>query len=199
MRDLMNFRRPPLLLALCGLLFALPASAQDTSRLDQVLDAIVVNERELAETLEQYQPLFETYLQTVKPDSALGFVPVKDSYFFGRLVLPGDNDLPEGEIGKKKTKRKKKKTVSLFDDFHSQTFRAPPAVPGAGRTGGAILDRPAGPRARLLDSPMRAAYHALPSTRMLSAAGMLALPGVPPWMEAFGAEWSMAPGEQRGK
>jgi hypothetical protein len=111
---------PRLLLALvlCGLCSSPPARAEQGSRLDQVLDAIIANERELASTLEQYRPLVETYLQTVKPDAALGSVPVKDSYFFGRLVLAEKRVVAAGGDTKKT-----KKTLSLFDDFHSATFK----------------------------------------------------------------------------
>jgi hypothetical protein len=83
-RHFLTFRRPPLVLVLCGLLWALPASSQDPSRLDQVLETIVANERELADRLEQYQPLVETYLQTVRPDTTLGAVPIKDTWSFLR-------------------------------------------------------------------------------------------------------------------
>ena len=57
------------------------------SRMDQVLDAAIANERELAATLESHRPVVETYLQTVKPDPVMGVVPVRDNYFFGRLEL----------------------------------------------------------------------------------------------------------------
>ena len=119
MRVFTSFRGPVLILALCGMLGTLPSPAQQTSRLDDVLDAIIANERELATTLAQYQPLVETYLQTVKPDSTLGFVPVKDNYFFGRLEL--SQDQPVAEEGGKKGKSKKskhKKTLTLLDEFH---------------------------------------------------------------------------------
>ena len=122
MRDFLAFRRLPLALALCSLLWTLPAESQDAPRLDQVLDAIVANERDLARELAQYRPLVETYLQTVKPDTTLGTVPIKDSYFFGRLELPHDPDVaPDGK--KKKSKKRNRKSLTLFDDFHSQTFK----------------------------------------------------------------------------
>jgi hypothetical protein len=121
-RDSRTFCRLPIILALCGLLWTPQVLSQESSRLDRVLDAIVANERDLATTLEQYQPLVETYLQTVKPDTTLGAVPIKDSYFFGRLMLPQDQTAATtGKNGRKW--KKKKKSLSLFDDFHSQTFK----------------------------------------------------------------------------
>jgi len=113
-----------LALVLCGLLCAPAAAEEGSSSLDRVLEAVVANERELADTLELYKPLVETYLQTVKPDPVLGFVPVKDNYFFGRLELPKDDEIEPETGGKKKTrKRSKKKSLTLFDDYHSQTFK----------------------------------------------------------------------------
>ena len=112
-------------LGLCGLMAGALVHADEGSRLDRVLDAIVANEREVAATLEQYRPLVETYLQTVRPDSVLGTVPVRDNYFFGRLELPRHDDPAEGENKRKakKPKKNKKKALSLFEDFHSATFK----------------------------------------------------------------------------
>jgi hypothetical protein len=116
----LNYRNKlPLALALACALGSRPASAEPGSPMDQVLDAVVAHEVEVAAALEQYRPLVETYVQTVRPDSAVGYVPVKDNYFFGRLELPGD---PAAADSKGNTK-KNKNTLSLFDDYHSQTFQ----------------------------------------------------------------------------
>jgi hypothetical protein len=89
------------------------------SRLDPVIDAVVANERELARTLQAYGPLVETYLQTVEPHAVLGTVPVKDSYFFGRLDLA-----PHPEEEKRGTKRAKgKRSLDLLEEFHSGVFK----------------------------------------------------------------------------
>ena len=93
----------------------LPAvAAPPTARLDQVLDAAIAAERALAGKLEEYKPLVETYIQTVKPDSALGSVPVKDNYFIARLEL----STPPG-----KPSKKPKKALSLLEDFQSAIFK----------------------------------------------------------------------------
>ena len=114
--------RKPLVLAL-GLALAAPALAETgaASRLDQVLDAVIANERALAATLEQHHPLVETYLQTVKPDPTLGSVPVRDHYFFGRMQFGAPPPTPATQEAPKK--KKSKNTLSLFEAFHSQTFR----------------------------------------------------------------------------
>lgn len=81
--------RPALLLALSFCLAAPVTPAADGSSLDQVLDRIVDREQGTLDRLRNYEPLVETYLQSVKRDGELGFVPVKDQYFLGRLQLPG--------------------------------------------------------------------------------------------------------------
>ena len=101
------------ILALC-LLWAAPASAEPPSSLDRVLDQIIANERDVAVSLERWSPLVETYVQTVRPDSVTGMKPVGDHYFLGRLELAEYK--PSGV-------KSKKKTLSLFDDYHSQTFK----------------------------------------------------------------------------
>lgn len=102
------------------------ASAADgaDSQLGRTLDAIVANERQLAVSLERYRPLVETYIQTVEPDPTLGSSPVKDYYFFGRLEL----GTPAAAPSERKRERRAKKdadreALSLFEEFHSQTFR----------------------------------------------------------------------------
>ena len=52
---------------------------------DQVVDRIVANERALSETMRNYSPMVETYLQRMQPDPMLGFVPAEDRYFLGRV------------------------------------------------------------------------------------------------------------------
>ena len=124
--------RPAVVAALLCATLAVPAAASETStRLDAVVDAIVANERQLAVTLQGYRPLVETYIQTMKPDSVSGAVPVTDHYFLGRLGLGESPAVTAGEDdqGRKKSKHGKKdkrsskdRSLELFDDFHSATF-----------------------------------------------------------------------------
>ncbi|HEX4824414.1 MAG TPA: M48 family metalloprotease [Candidatus Polarisedimenticolaceae bacterium] len=96
-----------------------PAADAPSARMDQVLDAAIAGEQALAVLLESHRPVVETYVQTVKPDAALGFVPVRDNYFFGRLELAST-----GEPAKqKKSDKKNKQTLSLLQDFHSAVFK----------------------------------------------------------------------------
>lgn len=109
----MRDRVIPIIVALC-LLWAAPAASEPPSSLDRVLDAVIANERDVAASLERWSPLVETYVQTVKPDNQVGTKPVSDHYFFGRLEMAQYK--PSGV-------KSKKKTLSLFDDYHSQTFK----------------------------------------------------------------------------
>ena len=70
-------------------LFALPlaAAAQQAATLSQVLDKIVAQEQVEMQSLRQYSPLVETYIQNLRPDKHLGPVPQGDKYFLGRAEL----------------------------------------------------------------------------------------------------------------
>jgi len=102
-------------LILAGSLALRPAAAAGP-RADQVLDAAIANERKLASALAQYRPMVEAYIQTVRPDPAVGVVPARDSYFFGRLDIDSADDA-------KPVKNGKRRTLSLLEDFHSQIFK----------------------------------------------------------------------------
>ena len=108
-------------LVLGCLLLSMGAKAQGASKQDQVLDQVIANERALAQALEQHRPLVETYIQTVKPDPTLGSVPVRDHYFFWRLQMGTPAATPATQEPPKK--KKNKTSLSLFEAFHSQTFR----------------------------------------------------------------------------
>ena len=103
-------------LILIGGLAAGRAAAATGPRADQVLDAAIANERKLATALAQYRPMVEAYIQTVRPDPAVGVVPARDSYFFGRLDIDSADDA-------KPVKNGKRRTLSLLEDFHSQVFK----------------------------------------------------------------------------
>ena len=105
----------------CLLTMGLHAAESGPTRMDQVLDTAIANEREMAATLESHRPVVETYVQTVKPDPVMGSVPVRDNYFFGRLELAA---APQTGKGAKTLKASKnKKTINLLEDFHSAVFK----------------------------------------------------------------------------
>ena len=86
----MRKRIPAVLLSFLGTLAlstnaaASTTAAQQPKTMDEVLDRIIANENRLYQNINKYQPLVETYIQNLKPDKELGFVPAGDKYFLGR-------------------------------------------------------------------------------------------------------------------
>ena len=64
--------------------FAAAAAAQQPKTMDVVMDRVITNENRLYQNINKYQPLVETYIQNLKADKELGFVPAGDKYFLGR-------------------------------------------------------------------------------------------------------------------
>ena len=105
-------------LALVSLLTT-PAAAEGRSRLDAALDKIIEREQALMAELQQYEPLVETYMQTVRPDSALGWVPVDDQYFVGRLKLT-----PESlQLASRPKRAQRNKLLTVFDQLYDANYR----------------------------------------------------------------------------
>jgi hypothetical protein len=70
-------------------LSAIPLSAapQQPLTLNVVVDKIVAQEQAEVQSLRQYSPIVETYIQIFRPDKELGAVPSADKYFLGRAEL----------------------------------------------------------------------------------------------------------------
>lgn len=50
-----------------------------------MIDRVITNENRFVQvTIQQYSPLVETYIQSLKPDKELGYVPAGDKYFLSR-------------------------------------------------------------------------------------------------------------------
>lgn len=60
--------------------------------IDKLVDRIAARERQEVQEVREYRPLIETYVQDVRLDRNLGFVPIKDHYFIGIA------DLAEGTV-----------------------------------------------------------------------------------------------------
>ena len=77
----------PIILAL----IAMPPSGcpqeSNTPTAAGVLDKVIAQERAEMESLRQYSPLVETYIQIRRPDKHVGLTPDGDKYFLGRAVL----------------------------------------------------------------------------------------------------------------
>jgi hypothetical protein len=72
-------------------LAALPLCAADQptnpTTMEQVVDRISAREAEVVQSLRQYSPMVETYIQNLRSDKELGSVPAGDKYFLGRAAL----------------------------------------------------------------------------------------------------------------
>jgi hypothetical protein len=81
-------RTPKILLVVLALgALSLAAQQPPTKALNQVVDKIVSQEQAEMESLQQYSPLVESYIQYLRPDKDLGTVPDGDKYFLGRAEL----------------------------------------------------------------------------------------------------------------
>src|SRR5580692_244383 len=63
---------------------AAPKPADQPRTMEEVVDRVITNENRATQQIKQYSPLVETYIQNLKPDKDLGFVPAGDKYFLGR-------------------------------------------------------------------------------------------------------------------
>ena len=63
---------------------AAPKPPDQPRTMEEVVDRIVVNENHLNQEIRKFSPLVETYIQNLRPDRELGFVPAGDKYFLGR-------------------------------------------------------------------------------------------------------------------
>ena len=63
---------------------AVPPPVDQAKTMEEVVDRVVANENKLNQDIRKYSPLVETYIQNLKPDTNLGFVPAGDKYFLGK-------------------------------------------------------------------------------------------------------------------
>ena len=83
----MRLTKLSLLAALALSAMPLAGAAQQPTTLSEVVDKIVMQEQVEAQSLRQYSPLVETYIQFLRPDKQQGTVPNGDKYFLGRAEL----------------------------------------------------------------------------------------------------------------
>jgi hypothetical protein len=76
-----------LLLAVMFLAIPQIANGQQPATVSEVVDKIVAQEQVEVQSLRQYSPLVETYIQQLRADKQLGAVPDGDKYFLGRAEL----------------------------------------------------------------------------------------------------------------
>jgi hypothetical protein len=69
-----------------------PASLAPPATMDQVVDRVILREKDLIKFLAPRTPLVETYLQNLTQDPQLGPIPKDDHYFLGRMDLSDSID-----------------------------------------------------------------------------------------------------------
>src|SRR5215467_11416433 len=91
------------------------ANQQGPRTMDEALDRVITNENRLYGNIKNYSPLVETYIQNLKPDKDLGYVPGGDKYFLGRA------DFGKGValVSLSDTDSKGKKIFSSIGNFFS--------------------------------------------------------------------------------
>ena len=72
--------------------------------MDQVVDRVILREKELIKFLSPRTPIVETYLQNLTQDPQLGPIPQDDHYFLGRMDLSESIDRSDYLDGKGKDK-----------------------------------------------------------------------------------------------
>ena len=94
---------------------AAPKPADQPKSMEEVLDRIVKNENQLNEDIRKYSPLVETYIQNLKPDATMGYVPAGDKYFLGKADFAKGVNL----VSLSDTDTKGKKIFSGIGNFFS--------------------------------------------------------------------------------
>ena len=72
--------------------------------MDQVVDRVIMREKDLIKFLSPRTPIVETYLQNLTQDAQLGPIPQADHYFLGRMDLSESIDRSDYLEGKGKDK-----------------------------------------------------------------------------------------------
>lgn len=85
-----------------------PTNLAPPTTMDQVVDRVILREKDLIKFLSPRTPVVETYLQNLTQDPALGPIPQDDHYFLGRMDLSDSIDRSDylDENGKKASKEK---------------------------------------------------------------------------------------------
>ncbi len=96
----------------------LAARAQQPPTLSEVIDKIVSQEQVDVQSLRQYSPLVETYIQNLRADKELGAVLDGDKYFLGRAVLANGVELEPLD----RDPGMKRKLLGSFSGFFSTEF-----------------------------------------------------------------------------
>lgn len=78
---------------------------------DQAIDRIIAREHDEVAVIRRYSPIVETYVQDMKPDTAMGIIPVRDHYYLGQA------DLSKGIVDDSMLEKKKKSKAEDLNPF----------------------------------------------------------------------------------
>jgi hypothetical protein len=109
----------PVALAFVAMPGAQCAQQSTNTRPVEVLDKIVAQEQAEIESLRQYSPIIETYIQIRHPDKQVGVAPGGDKYFLGHALLAKGMELIPLA---KDTRSKHNKLVGSLTNFFSMEF-----------------------------------------------------------------------------
>jgi hypothetical protein len=99
-----------------------PAAGQGTGlSIDQVEDRFIARENATIDRMRELHPIAEVYLQNLRSDKDLGFVPASDEYFLGKTYM-------SGEIGMKSLLAKPEKGSFLHSLKLNTMFQAHPGM-----------------------------------------------------------------------
>ena len=99
--------KPGWLMAVALATAPLAAAQKKPADIDKLVDRITARERQEVELIRGYRPIVETYVQDVREDKDLGWVPVKDHYFLGIA------DLAKGSVEESMAQKKKRAGKNL--------------------------------------------------------------------------------------
>jgi hypothetical protein len=85
---------------------AQPANLELPTTMNQVIDRVILREKDLIKFLSPRTPIVETYLQNLTQDPQLGPVPQDDHYFLGRMDL--SDSIDRNDYLREDSKRKEK-------------------------------------------------------------------------------------------
>jgi hypothetical protein len=94
-----------------------PTNLAPPTTMDQVVDRVVLREKELIKFLSPRTPIVETYLQNLMQDPQLGPVPQDDHYFLGRMDLSESIDRSDYLDGKGKDTKDEGMEKHLLGEF----------------------------------------------------------------------------------
>ena len=109
----------PVFLALITIPAGTCAQQSTAQAQSEVLDKIILQEQAEMESLRQYSPLVETYVQLRRPDKNAGAAPSGDKYYLGRAVLAHGVEL---EPLARDTRTKHNKLIGAVTNFLSLEF-----------------------------------------------------------------------------